>query len=705
MEKETILIVEDDAILAFHLSNTLIGLGYSVLEPVATGEAAVAVVTAVRSGPISPDLLSPNLILPDRVLPDLILMDIQLAGDMDGITAAEHIRLAADVPIVFLTGYSQDPLLQRAKTTAPYGYLIKPASSRELAAAIETALYKHALDRKLRESEDRYKSLYQLIRLLCDNVPDMIWAKDPENRYVFVNHAICTGLLDARDTDEPIGKTDLFFADRERAAHPEQPDWHTFGEICIDSDAVILSTERPHRFEESGNVKGRFLFLDVYKAPFWDKHGNMIGTVGCGRDVTLEKQLEAERRQTETDKAELEVRNRQLQKAESLGRMAGAIAHHFNNQLQVVMGNLEVAMDGPSLDAGTSEALSDALQAAGRASKVSSLMLTYLGQTPGKQAPLDLSDVCRQSLPLLQAAAPKGVILNVDFPFIGPVIHANVSQIRQVLTNLITNAWEAAAENQVAIGLSVKTVSRTDIPALNRFPVDWLPREIVYACLEVADTGRGIAYKDIENIFDPFFTTNFTGRGLGLPVVLGIAGAHGGGITVESEPGRGSTFRVFFPVSEEEIPCRLELPAMPETPRTVKAEKISKIEAGGTVLLVEDEEPVRNMVRIMLTRLGYTVLEAKDGVDALALFQLHRDQIRCVLSDLTMPRMNGWETLAALRNLSPDIPVILSSGYDEALVMSDEYTERPNAFLGKPYQLKGLRGMIRRVLENMDERV
>ena len=130
----------------------------------------------------------------------------------------------------------------------------------------------------------------------------------------------------------------------------------------------------------------------------------------------------------------------------------------------------------------------------------------------------------------------------------------------------------------------------------------------------------------------------------------------------------------------------------------VKADKAREIEAGGTVLMIEDEEQVRNMAQSMLTYLGYTVLEAKDGVEAMEIFQQHRDEIRCVLSDLTMPRMDGWETLAALRRLSPDIPVILSSGYDEARVMTGEHPERPNAFLGKPYQLKGLNDTINRVL-------
>jgi PAS domain S-box-containing protein len=679
VEKKTILIVEDEGILAVQMQNMLIELGYNVPEPVATGMAAIAAVTAEW--------------------PDMVLMDIKLTGMMDGVTAAGRISAVADVPIVFLTGFSQDPLLQRAKIAAPYGYIVKPVSLQELTATIEMALYKHTLDRQLKESEERYKSLYHLIRLLCDNVPDMIWAKDMENRFIFVNQAY-TRLLNARDTDEPIGKTLMYFADRERAAHSDQPDWHTLGEICADSDAVTMSTEIARRFDESGNVKGRFLFLDVNKAPFRDEHGNMIGTVGCGRDVTREKQLEAEHRQMEAEKMEFEVRNRQLQKVESLGLMAGAIAHHFNNQLHVVMGNLEVTMDDAPRDSVILETLTDALKAARKAAEVSGLMLTYLGQTPRKHEPIDLSKVCRQSLSLLQAVIPHKVTLVPEIPSPGPTIRANAGQIQQVLTNLVTNAWEAVSENNGTIRLTVKTVSLKDIPALKRFPIDWQLKESVYACLKVADTGSGITNTDIDKLFDPFFTTKFTGRGLGLSVVIGIVQAHGGGVTVESEPSQGSIFRVFLPISTEELSCQPDLPAMPV--QTGKTEKISKNEGGGAVLLIEDEEPVRNMTRIMLTRLGYTVIEAKDGDEGLEIFKQHQDEIRCVLSDLTMPRMNGWETLAALRQLSPDIPVILSSGYDEARVMEGEHTESPNAFIGKPYQLKSLGDTIRRAVYGSD---
>jgi len=262
----------------------------------------------------------------------------------------------------------------------------------------------------------------------------------------------------------------------------------------------------------------------------------------------------AHRLRVEVERAELEAQNRQLQKAESLGRMAGAVAHHFNNQLQVVMGNLEMAMGNLPQGAASLEFLADAMKAARMAATVSGLMLTYLGQTPGQHALLDMSAACRQSLALLQAAAPKGVILKVDFPDSGPVIRGNVGQIQQVLINLITNAWEAAGETRSEITLIIKTVSSAEISASKRFPIDWQPRECRYACLEVADKARGIPDKDIEKIFDPFFTTKFTGRGLGLPVALGIARTHDGGITVESMPGQGSVFRFFLPVSAESAP-------------------------------------------------------------------------------------------------------------------------------------------------------
>jgi signal transduction histidine kinase len=412
----------------------------------------------------------------------------------------------------------------------------------------------------------------------------------------------------------------------------------------------------------------------------------------------------AHRLRVEVERAELEAQNRQLQKAESLGRMAGAIAHHFNNQLQAVMGNLEMAMDDLQRGDNPIEILNEAMQAARRASEVSSLMLTYLGQTTAKREPLDLSEICRRNLPLLFATLPNDVILETEMSSPGPAILANENQIRQVLTNLVGNAQEAIAAAGRIIHLLIKPVSAADIPASHRFPIGWLPQDTDYACIEVSDTGCGIPAADIEKIFDPFFTSKFTGRGLGLPVVLGIVRANGGAVTVESEPGRGSIFRVFLPATTDAVRC-LPLPialpaAAPATPQMGKPEKTPQIEGSATVLLVDDEEPVRKMARMMLTRLGIAVLEARDGVEAVAVFRQHRNEIACVLCDLTMPRMDGWKTLEALRQIAPGIAVILSSGFDKEQAMAGIHAQWPQAFLGKPYKATDLREAIVQVLAN-----
>jgi signal transduction histidine kinase len=233
--------------------------------------------------------------------------------------------------------------------------------------------------------------------------------------------------------------------------------------------------------------------------------------------------------------------------------MAGAIAHHFNNQLHAVLGNLELAMEKLSQGARPHANITSAGIAAQRAAEVSGQMLTYLGQSFAKREALDLSEACRWSLPLLRAGLPKDLVLETDLPSPGPAVSTNANYIQQILNHLVTNAWESVGDARGSTHLSVKTVSPADIPSGHRFPQNWQPRDQAYACLEVTDTGSGIKEKDMELLFDPFFTSKFTGRGMGLALVLGMVRAHSGVVTVESEPGRGSIFRVYFPVSAEGV--------------------------------------------------------------------------------------------------------------------------------------------------------
>jgi len=393
-----------------------------------------------------------------------------------------------------------------------------------------------------------------------------------------------------------------------------------------------------------------------------------------------------ERRQAEEEKEKLEAQNRLLQKTESLGRMAGAIAHNFNNLFQAVTGNLEMAMEDLPRDARYLKNLAAAMRAANQAADMSGLMLTYIGQSSANREPVDIADACRQSLSGLRAAMPKEINLEAVFPASGPVVNANTAQLQQILTHLATNAWEAANQDRGSIDLSVGTVSAADIPDSDRFPPDWQPQDNAHAYLKVADKGRGIKHEDIDKIFDPFFTDKFTGRGLGLAVVLGIVKALDGGITVASEPNRGSVFRIFLPLSSQSVT------------RPVDSAKMPGIEDGGLILVADDQEGVRNVAEAMLEQIGFQAITAKDGVEAVEIFRKKQADISLVISDLSMPRMNGWETLTALRRIRPDIPVILSSGYDEAQAMNGKHSEQPQAFLAKPYRMKNLKDALANVL-------
>ncbi len=459
-------------------------------------------------------------------------------------------------------------------------------------------------------------------------------------------------------------------------------------EFVNQTDREKMLVYHNQRREKQKDIPSNYEFRFVKKDK---KERHVFISVGMiqGTDYSVASMLDiTEQKQAENEKTKLEVVNRQLQKTESLSRMAGAIAHHFNNQLGIVIGNLEMAIEDLPQAAAPDESLTAAMQGALKAAEISGLMLIYLGQTTGMHVHLDLSDTCRQSLPLLQVTLPKGLSINIDLPNVGPIIRANANQIQQVLANLLTNAWEAIDNNkQGAIGLTVKTVSQTDIPTIHRFPVDWQPQVLTYACLEIWDTGCGISEEDTDNLFDPFFSTKFTGRGLGLPVVLGIVKAHSGVITVESQTGQGTTFQVFFPVSVEEDPII----------QSIALQSLS-VKTSGTVLVVEDEVMMREMAASMLTRMGYKVLVANDGIEALEVFENYLDEILVVVSDLSMPRMDGWETLTALRRIRPDIPVVLASGHDESKVLAGDHPELPQVFLHKPYQKSDLQAAIDRAI-------
>lgn len=397
-----------------------------------------------------------------------------------------------------------------------------------------------------------------------------------------------------------------------------------------------------------------------------------------------------ERLQAEADRDRLEAQNRQLQKNESLSRMAGAIAHHINNQLQAVMISLELLYDSADEYPKSTEVrsiISLAIHAAEKAAEVSKLLLTYLAKVPVTLEPLDLSDACRMAQAIWLASKPANVDFRIDLPDDGPVINSNASQLQQLITNLVGNAWEACENGQGSVTLTVTTEEKEAIATASCYPVDFQLTGQKYACIAVTDTGCGIPEEMFDQLFDPFYSTKFTGRGMGLSVVLGIVRAHQGVVTVESQVGRGSSFRVYLPIIEKAIRKKI-------TPAVVHKHPLGH----GTILVVEDVPLIREIVAAMLKTLGYSVLQAEDGVQALELFDQHQEDIVCVISDIVMPRMNGWETLEAVRRRSPGIPVIFASGYTEAQLMEESHDEMPDVYLEKPFQFAKLRNALASVL-------
>ncbi|MCF8074987.1 MAG: PAS domain-containing protein [Desulfotignum sp.] len=269
--------------------------------------------------------------------------------------------------------------------------------------------------------------------------------------------------------------------------------------------------------------------------------GRVIKVIGNIKDISDYKKLEEER-------IALTKQLQLARKADSLACMAGGIAHNYNNQLSVVMGNLELALEDIPADAVYHDNLTAAMQAARKSSEISGWMLTYLGQGSGEISQLDLSRLCRSYLPVLQTSLPKGIALETDFMPAGPKILANVNHMQIILTHLITNAAEAMGDTTGRIKLSTRVIPDSDIPGIVTAPADWHPKAGMYACLQVTDTGTGIAEQNMEKLFDPFFTTKFVGRGLGLPVILGLVKTWEGAVCVENRKDRGTRVRIYLPV-------------------------------------------------------------------------------------------------------------------------------------------------------------
>ena len=368
----------------------------------------------------------------------------------------------------------------------------------------------------------------------------------------------------------------------------------------------------------------------------------------------------------ESDLAKLEERLRRTAKLESLGILAGGIAPDFNNLLTGILANATLALDEAPPGSNQAEALRFIVQASERAAELTQQILAWSGKERFRVEFVDLSAVVTGILALIETALGRKTALNLHIARDLPSIEADPAQLQQIIMNLIINAAEAiesAGEVSVRTGLAkIDGECHAD---------DILPDAVPagsYVYLEVRDTGRGMDAQTRQRIFDPFFSTKLTGRGLGLAAVLGIVRGHRGAIRVASAPGEGTSFAVYFPAS-----------------RT------------GIVMVVDDEEYVRDTVRRTLDAAGYTVICASCGSEAIQLLHALATQIEVAVLDMTMPGMDGPEIARRCRHLAPKLKVIATSGYPEAVVKAG-FGDLMDAFLAKPYRSEHLREIVHSVI-------
>lgn len=400
---------------------------------------------------------------------------------------------------------------------------------------------------------------------------------------------------------------------------------------------------------------------------------------GVMRDVTLTHQAEVERQK-------LEDRFQQAQKLESLGVLAGGIAHDFNNLLVGVLGHARLAAEDLPSSSPVQKSIQSIDRAARRAADLCRQMLAYAGKAPISIRAVDLRESVREIGDLLRASIPASSEIKYDFEEDTPAIRADGSQIQQVVLNLITNASEAIGESGGEIVLSIAH-RFYDRDELLRMDFAEGLEAGCYVCLIARDTGCGMDEETRRRIFEPFYTTKFTGRGLGLAAVIGIVRGHHGGIRIQSEKGKGTTISVVFPATDQ-------------SPDPIHPTSRDPNWRGyGKVLVVEDDEAAREFAMLVLKRAGFDVLEAGDGEEGVEVFRQNRDEIRCVLLDLTMPNMDGEEALRQIRGLESDVPTLLCSGYPEQDAISRFSNLHPTGFLEKPYSPEALLEKVQLILD------
>ena len=765
MSSARIMVVEDEYIVNADIQNTLKILGYEIAASVTTGEESIEQTADAK--------------------PDLVLMDIRLQGEMDGIEAAEQIRTLYNIPVVYLTAYSDENTLQRAKITEPYGYVTKPFEERELHTNIEIALHKHKMESELRESRQWFSTLLM-------SIGDAVIATDSDGNVNYMNPvaeymteweeelALGRPLKDIfqimdEETGEELTITDLSMVKNGSmvvrddhillakdnlqrpiscsAAPILDENGESIGTVIVFKDITesklaeqaLKASEKFNRdlvnhsplgivyLDQAGKVvfinpafiriagfsqeelksalgkplkktlnlkykrferhikrlisgesisiedielqskSGRNFYLNAYGSPRLDSEEEVIGAVLMFLDIT--------------DYRELEANFRQAQKMEAIGALAGGIAHDFNNILTLIKGNTDLVLMKIDDEDPLRKYMERLQKTVVRGTELTKQLLLFGRRKLDQAEPTDLNKCIKDTILIVERAIDPRIEIDFEAKPDLWTVETDVGKMNQVFLNLFVNARDAMPEGGK---LWINTENVTIDESFSRISRDAVPGD--YVKISVGDTGVGISPEDIDHIFEPFYSTKSPekGTGLGLAVVYGIVKGHNGWISIDSKLGEGTCFSIYIPRLEESTDKNEEV--ILEEPR------------GGNevILLVDDDNEVRELGQTMLVQYGYKVLLAEDGEEAVTIYRWEKDNIDLVILDLYMPHKSGRDAFVEMLEMNPKVKVIIYSGFNKVSQIQEMLDMGAKKFIQKPYRMKQMMQVVREILDQAD---
>lgn len=658
MNKPTkILIAEDEMIVALDLERRLGKLGYDCILA-SSGEQVIEMAATQH--------------------PDIILMDICLHGEIDGIAAAERIRLHNNIPIVYLTANADEHTLKRAEVTHPASYLLKPFKERELQICIEMALTNHALQAELRTARDEmekhvitrttellktnetlrkeirsHQETSALVReqaALLDKARDAIFVRDLAGQILYWNAGAerLYGYSKIEATGQSVGKLLHYNQETEATAlERTQHDGEWMGEL------LNISHSGDERIVES-----RWTFMP-------DKTAVLV----VETDISERKKIEAQ--------------FLRVQRLESVGALASGIAHDLNNVFTPLIMTAQLMSE----DATNAKArqLADIIMTSARhGSDMVKQVLLFVRGGEGENLPFRLEHLVKDVVNLLRDTFPKNIRIRSSYtPDLWSVV-GDATRLHQVFMNLCVNARDAMP-NGGELSIAMKNFQVDEAFAKLQGAIN--PGR--YIRIAVVDTGTGMSPEVQKKIFDPFFTTKAPGKGtgLGLATVQTIVLGHNGFLQLESKPGQGSSFHIYLPACDEIEAATLAPFAPPPMGH------------GELILIADDEHTVREIVKSTLEACGYRTILADDGINALSQFALQHQEIACVIADLEMPNLDGLACAQAFRQINDNVPVLLASGTSESDVPTAQIKASGATYLAKPFTKADLLAAIHRSIE------